>query len=425
VVKMPRVFQGCHFMLVGMSAAQKRIISQNIVTEGGVVVPSSASLFGPTEINPSVTHILVENKAITYESLCKLSNCISIPAVLPVIHTSWVISCCHKKSFVDTATFKVSAPRADEMVDLTSECGSVSPPPVAEPMPIALDTSVAVVTCDTSGDINVKFKTVCDHTAPWNECTKEKIDLSLQITPLIETGINFRQYPFNTWQHREDILFNFARLKIAVPASSSSAGGNVRYSLLPVIAFDMDHTIVTTKSGNVHPKDNSDWRIWHDDVVAKLHSLPRCTFDGDELFETHILFVSNQGGLLKKKDGIGGFCSKIDKIRSTIGLPISFICAMDNNNMYRKPLPGMWEFFQAFMRYNYNELTASANNVDTKFNAELLLFVGDAAGRAAEGTRKKDFSDSDLKFAMNVGTKVLMSAGPFIYLLIRLFLYSS
>jgi DNA 3'-phosphatase len=148
-------------------------------------------------------------------------------------------------------------------------------------------------------------------------------------------------------------------------------------------------------------------------------------FDGDELFETHILFVSNQGGLLKKKDGIGGFCSKIDKIRSTIGLPISFICAMDTNNMYRKPLPGMWEFFQAFMRYNYNELTASANNVDTKFNAEMLLFVGDAAGRAAEGTRKKDFSDSDLKFAMNVGTKVLMLAGPFIYLLIRLFLYSS
>lgn len=31
------------------------------------------------------------------------------------------------------------------------------------------------------------------------------------------------------------------------------------------------------------------------------------------------------------------------------------------------------------------------------------FYCGDAAGRPARGTTKKDFSDSDLKFALNIG----------------------
>lgn len=37
------------------------------------------------------------------------------------------------------------------------------------------------------------------------------------------------------------------------------------------------------------------------------------------------------------------------------------------------------------------------------------LYVGDGAGRPKEGTHKKDFSDSDLKFALNVGVRVSMN----------------
>lgn len=36
----------------------------------------------------------------------------------------------------------------------------------------------------------------------------------------------------------------------------------------------------------------------------------------------------------------------------------------------------------------------------------LRTYVGDAAGRPAVGKRKKDFSDSDLKFALNAGAEV-------------------
>jgi bifunctional polynucleotide phosphatase/kinase len=33
----------------------------------------------------------------------------------------------------------------------------------------------------------------------------------------------------------------------------------------------------------------------------------------------------------------------------------------------------------------------------------MSFFVGDAAGRSRKGTHKTDFSDSDLKFALNIG----------------------
>ena len=48
---------------------------------------------------------------------------------------------------------------------------------------------------------------------------------------------------------------------------------------------------------------------------------------------------------------------------------------------YRKPETGMWDFYTKNRNVNYDE----------------SFYVGDAAGR------KKDFSDSDLKFAENIG----------------------
>jgi len=37
-----------------------------------------------------------------------------------------------------------------------------------------------------------------------------------------------------------------------------------------------------------------------------------------------------------------------------------------------------------------------------------MYYIGDAAGRVASKGQKKDFSDSDLKFAKNVGLKLFL-----------------
>jgi hypothetical protein len=42
----------------------------------------------------------------------------------------------------------------------------------------------------------------------------------------------------------------------------------------------------------------------------------------------------------------------------------------------------------------------------------LSTYVGDAAGRPKEGTRGKDFADSDYKLALNLGIKVSHDATP-------------
>lgn len=54
-------------------------------------------------------------------------------------------------------------------------------------------------------------------------------------------------------------------------------------------------------------------------------------------------------------------------------------------------MTGMWNYF--IKEFNGNEV----------INFEESFYCGDAAGRPKTDSRKKDFSDSDLKFALNIG----------------------
>ncbi len=60
-------------------------------------------------------------------------------------------------------------------------------------------------------------------------------------------------------------------------------------------------------------------------------------------------------------------------------------------DVYKKPMTGMWEYFMK-----------EFNTID-KLDTKASFYCGDAAGRPKSDTRKKDFSDSDLKFALNIG----------------------
>jgi bifunctional polynucleotide phosphatase/kinase len=68
------------------------------------------------------------------------------------------------------------------------------------------------------------------------------------------------------------------------------------------------------------------------------------------------------------------------------------LAAVDDDE-YRKPCGGMWDYF----RDNLND----GNTINIKKS----MYIGDAAGRPARGNRKKDFNDTDLKFAINIGVK--------------------
>ena len=65
--------------------------------------------------------------------------------------------------------------------------------------------------------------------------------------------------------------------------------------------------------------------------------------------------------------------------------------AATKDDEYRKPSIQSWSHF------------LSAHNKGKDVDKEKSFYCGDAAGRPAEGKRKKDFSDTDLKYALNLG----------------------
>ena len=172
-----------------------------------------------------------------------------------------------------------------------------------------------------------------------------------------------------------------------VPSGKWSVDGSIVVYTSPLVygkiaGFDMDGTLIATKSGKVFPKDTSDWRPLHPVVKAKLQDLHYK--DGYD-----VLILSNQLAVSTGKTTITGMQEKIDSILRLFEIPANVIFAT-RRDLYRKPAPGMWAYFRE-------------HNKDCPINEANSFYCGDAAGRPEDKRtgRKKDFSDSDLKFAHN------------------------
>ena len=151
-----------------------------------------------------------------------------------------------------------------------------------------------------------------------------------------------------------------------------------------VVGFDIDWTVIQTKSGKKFPTGPSDWTFLFDCVPQKLQSLQK---EGKK-----IVFFTNQAGIEKGKQDVKGLLKKLEDIINAIGIPIQvFICT--GNSHYRKPSTTMWKFLE------------SKCNGGVKIDANESAFVGDAAGRPKNWSpgKPKDFSATDRMFAANCG----------------------
>ncbi|KAI8091750.1 polynucleotide kinase 3 phosphatase-domain-containing protein [Thamnidium elegans] len=147
-----------------------------------------------------------------------------------------------------------------------------------------------------------------------------------------------------------------------------------------VAAFDLDGTLITTKSGNTYAKNESDWKWWHASVPQKMKSLHNEGFK--------IVLFSNQNGLNSDKK-INSFKYKMETILGQVEIPVIFLAALKKDR-YRKPMTGMWDWF--------------VENNQEPIDKSLCFYVGDAAGRQAnwKSSYKKDHSCCDRKFADNI-----------------------
>lgn len=204
-------------------------------------------------------------------------------------------------------------------------------------------------------------------TKPEIECNEVPAETDISMTEASEAS---EEDKWNSVTNGELVVYSSAGLR----ASSKIAG------------YDMDGTIITTKSGNVFPKNISDWQILYPEVPEKLQKLHKDGFK--------ICFFTNQGGIARGKIKLDDFKVKIKEIVKKLNVPVQVFIAI-GNGQYRKPKTGMWI-----------ELTSSMNN-EVPITLERSFFVGDAAGRPETGKgvtkQRKDHSLADRLFAANIG----------------------
>lgn len=163
-----------------------------------------------------------------------------------------------------------------------------------------------------------------------------------------------------------------------------------------IAAFDLDGTLIKTKSGKRFSDDPADWQWWH----------PKIPTDLRQLYEEgyRLVILSNQGGITLRPDPkskapktpkrLPAWKQKLTALLTQLDIPTS-VYAATGKDKFRKPRPGMWK-----------ELCEDYDLAEDEFDKDGSFFIGDAAGRVIERAGEiQDFSCSDRNFAHNVGIK--------------------
>lgn len=141
---------------------------------------------------------------------------------------------------------------------------------------------------------------------------------------------------------------------------------NLKYK---IASFDLDHTLINPKGKTIFPKNKDDWILLPNVKEVLKHYVEN---------NYKIVIFSNQGS---KKSTAQDLIDKCNNISSELEIPIIYYLSI--GKVFRKPNTKMYEYM-----------------IETKYKNDLskqdIFYCGDALGR------ENDFSDSDLKFALNL-----------------------
>ncbi len=148
----------------------------------------------------------------------------------------------------------------------------------------------------------------------------------------------------------------------------------INFTFKNIYLFDLDDTIIKTKSGKKFAISPTDWEFLDKNVITKINKL----YDNNNF----IGIISNQKGL-RSDLLINNWIKKINDITKILKVHVVFASTLDNK--YRKPMPGSLDELKKYFLANKIKFEEKSKK----------YYIGDALGR--EG----DHSDTDLKFAKN------------------------
>lgn len=174
--------------------------------------------------------------------------------------------------------------------------------------------------------------------------------------------------------------------------------------LIKIAAFDLDGTLVDTKTGLKFARGASDWKWWTSKDSKNLNVLDKLKKLATDKYI--IVIFTNQGGVVATKTSKSylAFTGRVNNVLKELNtekeVPGVFVYASpkkpssknqniavssdEDHAIMRKPNIGMW-----------NELAKYFEDQGYTIDTSNSFFVGDAAGRS------NDFLDSDKMFARN------------------------
>ena len=137
--------------------------------------------------------------------------------------------------------------------------------------------------------------------------------------------------------------------------------------------FDMDFTLIRTKSGKNYAQDENDWTLLYPNVPEVLRTFHEKGFK--------VVIVTNQKLFSKDPEYKQEIILKVHMLFEVFRIPLD-VFILSNDDEFRKSSPG---FVYFLMTHMYPAV---------HFDFENSFYCGDAAGRPKTKLRKKDFANT-------------------------------
>ncbi|KAK9360248.1 polynucleotide kinase 3 phosphatase-domain-containing protein [Lipomyces starkeyi] len=222
--------------------------------------------------------------------------------------------------------------------------------------------------------------------------------------------------------HSESVLFgshSYPRQHSFRTISNQNKANNNKSHIVAVAGFDLDGTLIVTKTGYSFARNENDWKFKFGEART-LKKIKSWLDETTECLNERILVIfSNQSGIAlspkvskskkarkdvdETKTRLWQFKTKLVAIMKLLRLPC-YVIAATGKDEFRKPHVGMWrlvkEVHERHLRHLHkNESEFVEGPIDVDLDRDNSFFVGDAAGR------KGDHSTGDKDFAKNLGIK--------------------